>query len=255
MLDNGRVTTHDTQAAPPRRIAVLIAVAVVVIAIDQIAKVLVVAHLEGKPPTTVIPGLVYLDVIRNSGAAFSMATGLTWVFSLVAIAVAVAIVWVAPRLRSVGWAIGLGLVLAGALGNLIDRLFRAPAPLRGHVVDFISLFHPLGQGFAVFNLADSSITIGGVLIVLLALLGKDYDGGVSRRTTAPAGASAQQPETALNGRDTGPDDRDTLDDLETEPDTRTTTEATPPHEVPQHEAVQHEAAQQHEVGKGQGSAS
>jgi signal peptidase II len=245
MLDNGRVTTHDTQAAPPRRIAVLIAVAVVVIAIDQIAKLLVVAHLEGKPPTTVIPGLLYLDVIRNSGAAFSMATGLTWVFSLVAIAVAVAIVWVAPRLRSVGWAIGLGLVLAGALGNLIDRLFRAPAPLRGHVVDFISLFHPLGQGFAVFNLADSSITIGGVLIVLLALLGKDYDGGVGRQTKAPA--AAQPPD----GRDTALDDHDHNANPDTEPAAKPTAEAARQHEV----AHQHEVAQQHEVAKEQGSAS
>jgi signal peptidase II len=178
----GAVTTHDTPVSPPRRIAVLIAVAVVVIALDQITKYLVVAHLEGKPTDTVIPGVLYLDVFRNSGAAFSMATGLTWVLSVVAIAVVIGIVWVAPRLRSVGWAIGLGLVLAGALGNLTDRLFRAPGPLRGHVVDFISLFRPLGEGFAIFNLADSAITCGGVLIVLLALLGKDYDGGVARRT-------------------------------------------------------------------------
>ncbi len=205
MLDNGQVTTHDTPAAPPRRIAVLITVAVLVIALDQITKLLVVAHLEGKPTVTVIHGLLYLDVIRNSGAAFSMATGLTWVFSLVAIVVAGAIVWIAPRLRSVGWAIGLGLVLAGALGNLIDRIFRAPAPLRGHVVDFISLFRPLGQGFAVFNLADSAITCGGVLIVLLALLGKDYDGGLSRRSKgaspapAPAGDAAARQTVQPNG--------------------------------------------------------
>jgi signal peptidase II len=187
-------TSEPAVAVPPRRIAVLLGVAVLVIAIDQISKYLVVAHLEGKPPVTVIHGLLYFDVIRNSGAAFSMATGLTWVFSIVAIGVAVAIVWLAPRLRSVGWAIGLGLVLAGALGNLIDRLFRAPAPLEGHVVDFISLFNASGRGFAIFNLADSSITIGGALIVLLALLGKDYDGGVARRTktvTEVGGAEAE----------------------------------------------------------------
>jgi signal peptidase II len=172
------------EQAPPRRIAILLVVAVLLIALDQLTKYLVVAHLEGGAPVTAIPHVLYFDVIRNSGAAFSMATGLTWVFSLVAIAVAVAIAWVAPRLRSIGWAIGLGLVLAGALGNLIDRLFRAPAPLRGHVVDWISLFAPLGRGFAVFNLADSSITVGGVLIVLLALLGKDYDGGTARRAAA-----------------------------------------------------------------------
>lgn len=166
---------------PPRRIWVLVVVAVVAVALDQTAKYLVVAHVEGKPPVTVLPGVLYFDVFRNSGAAFSMATGLTWLFSLVAIAVVVAIVWVAARLRSIGWAFGLGLVLAGALGNLIDRLFRTPGPLRGHVVDFISVFKPLGGAFPIFNLADSAITVGGALIVLLALFGRDYDGGVARR--------------------------------------------------------------------------
>lgn len=183
-------TSESAVALPPRRIAILLGVAVLVIALDQVSKYLVVAHLEGHPPVTVIKGLLYFDVIRNSGAAFSMATGLTWVFSVVAIGVAVAIAWLSPRLRSVGWAIGLGLVLAGALGNLIDRLFRAPAPLQGHVVDFISLFNAEGRGFAIFNLADSAITVGGVLIVLLALLGKDYDGGVARRAKAAEATDA-----------------------------------------------------------------
>lgn len=168
-------------SAPPRRIAVLVVVALLALALDVLTKYLVVAHLEGGPVVTVIRGVLYLDVIRNSGAAFSMATGLTWILSVIAIVVAVAIIWIAPRLRSVGWAIGLGLVLAGALGNLIDRIFRAPGPFRGHVVDFISLFHPYGEGFAVFNLADSSICVGGALIVLMALLGRDYDGGAAKR--------------------------------------------------------------------------
>ena len=174
-------TEEQAVTVPPRRVAILIVVAVLALALDVITKHLVVANLEGKPTVTVLNGFLYFDVIRNSGAAFSMATGMTWILSLVALAVVVAIVWVAPRLRSIGWAIGLGLVLAGALGNLADRIFRAPGPLRGHVVDFISLFKPLGQGFAVFNLADSAITVGGVLIVLMALLGKDYDGGTTRK--------------------------------------------------------------------------
>jgi signal peptidase II len=174
-------TEEPAVAVPPRRIAVLIVVAVLALALDVVTKHLVVANLEGKPVVTVLNGFLYFDVIRNSGAAFSMATGMTWILSLVALGVVVAIVWVSPRLRSVGWAIGLGLVLAGALGNLADRIFRAPGPLRGHVVDFISLFKPYGQGFAVFNLADSAITVGGVLIVLMALLGKDYDGGTTRK--------------------------------------------------------------------------
>ena len=137
-------TEDEDQAVPvpPRRLAVLIVVAALALGLDVLTKYLVVAHLEGKPAVTVVGGLLYFDVIRNSGAAFSMATGMTWVLSLIAVGVVVAIVFIAPRLRSVGWAIGIGLVLAGALGNLVDRIFRAPGPLRGHVVDFISVFKP-----------------------------------------------------------------------------------------------------------------
>jgi signal peptidase II len=189
--DNGPVSTEQSAedqafSPPPRRIAVLVVVAILALGLDVLTKYLVVAHLEGGPVVTVLRGVLYLDVIRNSGAAFSMATGMTWILSLIAVAVAVAIIWISPRLRSVGWAIGLGLVLAGALGNLADRIFRAPGPLRGHVVDFISLVHPYGAGFAVFNLADSSICVGGALIVLMALLGRDYDGGVAKLAQAAA---------------------------------------------------------------------
>ena len=73
-------------------------------------------------------------------------------------------------------AVALGLVLGGAIGNLTDRIFRAPGPLQGHVVDMVSPFAPDGRAFAVFNLADSAITCGGVLLVLLALLGREMDG-------------------------------------------------------------------------------
>lgn len=165
---------------PKRRVGLVFAVAAVIWVIDLVSKNLVAANLEGKEPVRVLGGLIYLQVIRNSGAAFSMASGMTWVFALVAAAVAIAIIWLSRRLRSVGWAIGLGLVLAGALGNLTDRIFRAPGPLRGHVIDFISAFAPNGEGFAIFNIADSAICVGGVLIVLLSLLGKDYDGTSTR---------------------------------------------------------------------------
>jgi signal peptidase II len=162
------------------RVRLLAAIAVLVLVLDFVTKTLAVANLEGREPVRILGGLIYLQLLRNPGAAFSMATGMTWVLSLIAIGVVVAIVWIMPKLRSVGWAIGLGLVLAGALGNLSDRIFRAPGPLRGHVVDYVSLFAPNGARFAVFNLADSAITVGGALIVLMALLGRDYDGGSTR---------------------------------------------------------------------------
>ncbi|MFJ1765610.1 signal peptidase II [Amycolatopsis sp. NPDC088138] len=170
--------TPETPAKqlPKRRVGWVFAVAVVFWAIDLVTKNLVAANLEGKEPVRILGGLIYLQVIRNPGAAFSMATGMTWVLALVAVAVVIAIIWLSRRLRSIGWAIGLGLVLAGALGNLTDRIFRAPGGLQGHVVDFISAFAPNGKGFAIFNIADSAICVGGALIVLLSLLGKDYDG-------------------------------------------------------------------------------
>ena len=170
-----------TETLPPRRGLLLIVMTLLVLAADVITKAVVVATLEGERPVKLLGGLVYFQLVRNPGAAFSMATGMTWVLTLVAIGVVVAIVWTLPKLRSVGWAIGLSLVLAGALGNLSDRIFRAPGPLRGHVVDFVSVFKPNAEFFPVFNVADSSIVIGGALIVLMALLGKEYDGRTTRR--------------------------------------------------------------------------
>lgn len=177
---------------PRRRVGVVALVAVLALGLDILTKTLVVAHLEGREPVKLLGGLVWLVVFRNPGAAFSMATGMTWILSLVALAVVVAIVWIAPRLRSVGWAIGLGLVLAGALGNLVDRIFRAPGPMLGHVVDFISLRWNGQPIFAIFNVADSCICVGGALIVLLAAFGRDYDGGLGRRRKArTSGARAE----------------------------------------------------------------
>ena len=169
----------------PRRIGMLVAAAVVALALDIVTKALVVANIEGKPPVPLAGGLVYLDVIRNPYAAFSLGvTGMTWVFSVICVGVLAAIIWVAPRLRSRGWAIGLGFVFGGALGNLLDRIFRAPGALQGHVVDFISVFGPNAQYFPVFNFADSAICVGGALIVLMAILGRDYDGRSTREAKA-----------------------------------------------------------------------
>jgi signal peptidase II len=158
------------------KVGLLSLIALAVLAADVVTKVVAVAQLEDRAPVEILGGLVYLQLVRNPGAAFSLATGYTWVLTIVAIAVVVVIVRVARRLRSTGWAVALGLVLGGALGNLVDRLFRAPGPLQGHVVDVVSLFAPDGRVWPVFNLADSSIVSGGVLLVLLALLGRELDG-------------------------------------------------------------------------------
>ena len=146
------------------------------VALDLLTKIIAVATLTPGESPGILGGLVYFSIIRNPGAAFSMATGMTWILALIAIAVVVVIIRMAPRLRSTPWAVSLGLVLGGAMGNLIDRIFRTPGFLQGHVVDFVSLFGPNGEYFAIFNVADSAITIGGISLVVTALLGIDFDG-------------------------------------------------------------------------------
>jgi signal peptidase II len=108
-----------------------------------------------------------------------MATGATWLLTVVAIAVVVVIVRISRRLGSRGWAAALGFLLGGALGNLTDRLVRPPGVFRGHVIDFLEFPH-----WPIFNLADSSITVAAVLIALLSLAGIGIDG---RRLTGGAG--------------------------------------------------------------------
>jgi signal peptidase II len=172
----------DTGPPPRRRLVMLLATAVLVLALDVATKAIVVATMTDGQRIPLLGDTVSLYLIRNSGAAFSLATGLTWVLTLVAIAVVVGIVRFARRLRSPGWAIALGLVLGGALGNLADRFFRAPGPLEGHVVDFVSV-----GWWPVFNAADSAICCGGVLLVVLALAGVEIDGRRAGRTAPTPG--------------------------------------------------------------------
>lgn len=155
-----------------KRIGVLAGVAVFVLAADIITKALVVAHLRPGQPVHVIGDLLEWNLLRNPGAAFSVGEGDTIVFSLIALAVIVYIVRTASKLRSLAWAITLGLLLGGACGNLADRIFRSPGLFRGEVVDFIEVT----RYWPVFNVADSAIVCGGILIVLLALLGYHMDG-------------------------------------------------------------------------------
>ena len=180
-----------------RPVQLLAGLALFVVVLDLLTKILVVSRLTPGNSVRALGGLVYLSLFRNAGAAFSMATGMTWVLSLVVIAVIVVIVRMAARLRSFAWAIALGLILGGAVGNLIDRVFRAPGFLRGHVVDFISVFGPDGKYFAIFNVADSAITCGGVVLVLTALSGIDADGtrnrGRRRRVAATPVESGPEP--------------------------------------------------------------
>jgi signal peptidase II len=153
---------------------------VLVFLADLGTKLLVVATIDRGENVRVLGGLAYLTHARNTGAAFSFAEGFTVVFTLIAVAVAVVIVRTARRLFSTGWAVALGLVLGGAVGNLVDRVFRDPGFLRGGVVDFVSVFAPNGDVYPIFNVADSAIVCGGLLGAVLALRGIEFDGTRSR---------------------------------------------------------------------------
>jgi signal peptidase II len=158
-----------------RRIAVLFAVAAFAYALDLVSKVIVVAKLEHHTPVRIIGDWLKLEAIRNPGAAFGFGEAFTVIFTVIAAAVIVVIARLARKLYSLPWAIALGLLLGGALGNLTDRIFRSPGVFEGAVVDFIA-----PKGFAIFNLADSAIVCGGILIVLLSFRGLDPDGTVHR---------------------------------------------------------------------------
>lgn len=165
-------------AAPPRRrLRMLLTVAATVLAVDVITKVLAVRYLTPGQPVPIIGDTVTWTLVRNSGAAFSMATGYTWVLTLVATGVVIGIVWMGRRLVSPWWAVGLGMILGGALGNLVDRFFRSPGPLRGHVVDFLSV-----GWWPVFNVADPAVVGGAMLLVGLSLFGYDFDSPHRRKT-------------------------------------------------------------------------
>ena len=159
-----------------------------VYAIDQLAKVLVVENLTERQPVEVLGQFVQFYFVKNAGAAFSLGSGSTWIFAIIASAVAVFIVIFAPRIRSLAWAALFGLLLGGNLGNLTDRLFREPGFGVGHVVDFIQVqYFP-----AIFNVADMAIVASMVVFIVLTVRGVGLTG---TRTSTSASARADAPTT------------------------------------------------------------
>jgi signal peptidase II len=198
-------TSGRPSPAGRRRLGLLLAVAVGVYAADVVSKIAIVASLPPPDKVRLLDGLLTLQVLRNSGAAFSLGTSMTIVFTVIAVGVIFFILRTSRRLRSLPWAVTLGLLLGGATGNLTDRLLRSPGLFRGDVVDWIQLPH-----WPVFNVADSAIVCGGVLAVLLAARGIRLDGtrdgnGVSGGPGAPsarqvAGSQAHERESAPGGQ-------------------------------------------------------
>jgi signal peptidase II len=171
----GQQDGGEGAGTPPRRrrMAVLAAVAAFVLIADIITKAIVVAHLRPDQPVHLLGNVLTLWLTRNPGAAFSVGTGETIIFTVIAFGVVVYIARTARRLYSLGWAIALGLLLGGAMGNLGDRVFLAPGLFRGDVVDWIGV---VPRYYPIFNLADSAIVCGGILTVILALRGYHLDG-------------------------------------------------------------------------------
>jgi signal peptidase II len=159
-----------------RRAGVLLAVAATVVVLDQISKIVAVAGLRDGQVVEVIDGILELRLVRNPGAAFSFATGMTGLFTAIAVAVIVVILRLSRKVTSLPWAIAFGGLLGGAIGNLVDRVFRTPALFQGHVVDFLEL-----PNWPVFNLADSMIVISAGLMAWLSLRGVPYDGALPVR--------------------------------------------------------------------------
>lgn len=159
---------EKTRAFSWRAYLVVVGVAALVVLLDQVTKATVSSTLQGQPPVAVAQGLVHLDYVRNTGAAFSLFPGGGWVFGIVAIAVSAGILVLARRVEASPPAVrvALGLVLGGAVGNLADRVRL------GYVVDFIDL-----RWWPVFNVADSAIVVGVILLGVWSVLSTPASSG------------------------------------------------------------------------------
>ena len=152
-----------------RRGRIAAAIVVAVVALDQLTKAWAVSALPGSP-VSIVGSTVELRLARNTGSAFSLFQNVTPLLAVLAVAVALILVRAVHRAYEPLVLIALALVLGGALGNVADRLFRSPGFLRGAVVDFVRL-----DGWPTFNVADSAITIGAVILVWWGLFGARAD--------------------------------------------------------------------------------
>lgn len=166
------------------KLPVTLGVAAGVVVLDQVTKAIAVATLEGRPSIQVIGDLLRLTFVRNPGAAFSLAGSYTIFISVLAVGVSFFIVRTARTLTSTWWAVVLGAILGGAVGNLIDRMFRAPGPLRGHVVDYLQLPH-----WPIFNVADMVLVGAAILALILSILGVEMGEPDTDTATETVGGS------------------------------------------------------------------
>jgi signal peptidase II len=153
---------------------VFVVVALTAYAVDLGTKLLAVHRLTEGDPVDVVGSWLRFDLVRNPGAAFSTGTSYTVLLSVIAVIAAGVVIRYGRRLGDRTWAVALGLLLAGVLGNLTDRVFREPGFMRGHVVDFMELPH-----WPVFNVADMLIDAAVVLILVQSWRGVRLTGARS----------------------------------------------------------------------------
>lgn len=153
---------NDT--APVRRLPLALGIAVTVVVLDQVTKFWAERTLTGRAPIPVLGEFLQFRLLYNPGAAFSIGEGSTWIFTIIAAAAVVMLLWYVARPQTKGWLVGLALMLGGATTHLVDRLFRAPGFARGHVVDFIDY-----NGWFVGNVADIALVCGAAWLVLQGL--------------------------------------------------------------------------------------
>lgn len=182
--DPGPEIVGSATGVRPRLIWVTIGVAVLVIAIDQATKAWALATLKprilaGEDPIEVLGPVLKLNYTENTGAAFGMGAGFTWIFAAIALVVAIVILRTARRIGSIWWAVALGGLLGGSLGNLVDRLTRPPGIGQGFVVDFFELPY-----WPIFNCADMAIVGSAILMVILTLRGVEMTGTPSSSPSA-----------------------------------------------------------------------
>lgn len=156
-----------------RLYAVMMGLAALTLVLDQASKMWALRSLTPGEAVDLVGDAIRLNLVRNPGAAFSLGDGSTWILTIISLTI---VVWVVVGARKVGnlpWAVALGLLLGGALGNLVDRFFRPPGPGQGHVVDFIDYF-----GWFVGNVADIAIVAAAGIIMVLAFTGTSIAGPV-----------------------------------------------------------------------------
>ena len=182
--------TAGKREVSTRALVILAVVAVFAYTVDRISKILVVDNLTLGQPVDVIGELLQFHYVENPGAAFSLGSGTTWIFAIIAAVVAVLIILFARRIRSTGWAVLFGMLLGGNLGNLTDRLIRPPGFGVGHVVDFLQVYaFP-----AIFNVADVAIVSSMGLFILLTIRGVGLDGRKSQqKSKTQDAATGDQP--------------------------------------------------------------